>query len=180
MDWRGQSKTVRIIWLCYCGPRLIKFGKKVAKEFPKADILSGHRVTGAREKAGAEGIVRIPLKAFRDEIGDLEKYHQDLQDLLGNEVWRAVAKGIEALEPTETWTKNEQKILDEALPFIEKVLGKDVQVVPARAVAYQGRQVYGLHAKFGDDLPILVWTLSGGITIWQAIPFTLRREGCTI
>jgi hypothetical protein len=90
------------------GPSLmIDLAKQVAAEFPEADTLTGHRVSGARDKAGSymqpSAMPVIDLNRFRArmDVGDVESIRQVLE----GGFWNQFSEGIhgyvkEKFDPT--------------------------------------------------------------------------------
>lgn len=150
------------------GPRLIRgILEQLKAEFPNAEFISGHRISGAREAAGAvdtKGMVRIPIKAFLE--GSWEKVEagvdslRELQEMFGG-YWHSITNVTKSLIPTEKWLEHEQELVSKVEGVLNRVIPRDVEHAPARAVLHRGRQVHGIYLQFEEDLPILLWSLTG-------------------
>lgn len=140
------------------GPGLIRgLLEQLKEQFPKAEFISGDRVSGAREKAGTAGQVRIPLRRFSEEN------LVDLSEMLKEGIWEPFGLGAEALIPTEKWTAKEQEIIDKIDKVYAKIIPKGAEFQPARQLQVttnqKTRNVAGLHMTYKDRLPVILVAL---------------------
>lgn len=141
------------------GPKLMRgLLEQLKTEFPNAEFISGHRVSGAREKAGTEqskGMVRIPIKALREE------HFEQFSDLLKGGEWEDFGGRAGAFIPKE-WTPEETKAIEAGIDVLDKIIQKNVQYVAGRKVELEGREVRGLHLQYAEELPIIAFSVARG------------------
>ena len=120
------------------GPALMRDIKKQLKaEFPTAEWLVGHRVSGMREKMGTEMGPTSTVRVKLDRATDAEM--RDFQQVLQEGQWARYAEGIDVnLKPTETYTKNERAI-------VQAVQDELARIVP------QGVDSFGVAGIRGTD-----------------------------
>lgn len=165
VEWIGAHPMFGEGMWAFSHSLIRQLGRQLKEEFPNAEWLVGDRVSGIRGESGKPGMVRIPLKALRDEPFGLDSvegsdHFKELQDFFGGQ-WNKINDTISSLEPTDVWKKNEQTIIDNVNKVLNRVIPKGVEHAPSRAVALRGRQVHGLYAQFEDALPLLLWSLKG-------------------
>lgn len=184
VEWVGNSSAVSPANAL--GPRLIRtLAKEIQKQFPNAEFISGHRISGAREKAGTEqskGMVRFPLKAFLEEAPEKsDGYMQMAQELFGGE-WETLDKNTKALVPTEAWTENKVQLIGAIDKVLAKMLPKHKpeNTQFAEALAHKGRGVQGFYQEYTNSEPIIAIALGGkdpvGVAAHEGVHF-LRRNG---
>lgn len=137
---QAGSKENKFYQPNYMGPALVRdIARQLKTLFPEAVdpitgklSIAGHRVSGAREKAGVEmtskANVKVKLSADMD-YAEIQKF----RDLLGVH-WEAEGQGVESLvKPSELWTAKEkelsQAIKEEAARIIPGVEIKTVSTI---------------------------------------------------
>lgn len=132
------------------GPALMRnILRQIKAEFPDAESLTGHRVSGAREKAGTwETKAAMPTIKF----DELDNPTVDLRKLFAPQ-WQTIAKGVEALIPSDSagpkFKQLEQAIKDELHRMIP---GVDTNLVHDIYYPEGGSSVKGVYIQSGKDL----------------------------
>lgn len=138
----------------FFGPSLMRdLLRQIKQEFPNAETITGHRVSGARERAGTyEQKLAMPvIKLDKDFDANTAQQFKDLV----SPYWKQIERtgGIEALyKPTELWSAKEKELgaaIEDELHRL--VPGVDPQIVHAihRPDVGTGRTVYGMYHPTG-------------------------------
>lgn len=136
----------------FLGPALVRdIGRQLKALFPNAfgpDGLgiTGHRVSGAREKAGSwEAKSAMPVVKFAH--GDADEIQQ-FRDLLSAH-WQDEGQGVEALyKPSETWNAKEQELSNAIKEELNKIApGTDVGIAHGLHNEGASGAVMGVYAK---------------------------------
>lgn len=163
------------------GPRLIiDLFTQLAKEFPEADIAYGRRVSGAREKAGKEGLVSIKLDQFRNravrEDADVPKGWQEAGGINPEEVdswikhfrdegrWEKVSQETWAdVKPSEEWTAKEREINDAVNKVLDRLVGPSAQREQAQRIVNEKdkSQPQGIYVEYSNQRPLIAWAVAG-------------------
>lgn len=187
VEWVGGQAGAQAF-----GPRLIRgLAEEIQRQFPNAEFISGHRVSGAREKAGTEktkGMVRVPLKALLEEAPEGwlkadagQSYMEQMQELFGGK-WEDLDKNTKALVPTEAWDENKVQLIDAIDKVLAKMLPKHKpeNTQFAEALTHKGRGVQGFYREYSNSEPIIAIALGGkdpvGVGAHEGIHW-LRRNG---
>jgi len=167
------------------GPALMRDLKaQIKAEFPNAEYLTGHRVSGAREKAGKEmtSLAQVRIKLAEADT-DPAIIHNQMSDLVGG-AWLETYPGVEAyLKPTELFNAKEADIssavdaeLARLLPnrsFISAPVG-DIR----RPVVNVNPQ--GFFQAYPGKLPVIAYSLNAdsplGVARHESI-HALRQMG---
>lgn len=164
------------------GPSLIRDIKRQLKElYPEYETISGYRISGAREEAGAPKEQRKPVvKLALGDAFELSQEYTDLRRIL--ETAPTKFGDVTAdLVPKELWTTHERAIGQAVQEEINRITGKTAEPVLASDIRYEGidgiRGVY--HQTPGEIAKILVNMHdfdAAGIARHEAIHH-LYREG---
>lgn len=158
------------------GPRQVReLLRQLAIEYPEAETISGYRVSGARDKAGAIGMARIAIKTLTEE-GVV-----DLMQLLREGEWIKTSKETESFFPKE-WTDAEAGVVRAVDEVLEKILpqAKFYEKYAVTDILVGGHSVSGLYTMYSERIPIIQYALSSldplGTARHEAIHH-LRRMG---
>lgn len=145
------------------GPSLMLDLKRQLKaEFPWAEWLVGHRVSGTREKLGTydrpSAMVRVRLDA-------LDAADKDLLDSLQEQTWRREnwAQGLSAeIKPTEFFTTEEKRLSEIALAEVRRIAGEGVEVHPVFNIRQEGldKTIRGSFITYRDLPPAIIYDLA--------------------
>lgn len=150
------------------GPALMRSLKGQLKaEFPNAEWLTGHRVSGARERAGVEmtaPLLRIRLDDAPAGWGSVEG-HEQFSKLLGG-AWMETYPGIDAyVKPTELYQAHETELisavdaeLDRLLPKRSFVSAPVTDLKSRRSDVANPQGFYQTYAS--GKLPLIVYSLN--------------------
>lgn len=151
----------------YLGPSMIRDLKRQLKNlFPEAETITGHRVSGAREKAG-EAVVMDPTKSMPvvklletpSGWGEVEPMRGLLQG-----IWEQ-SQGFEVFKGEKTL---DQQVLSQAVEnavrqITPKMLG-EVKTTPLdlKRTGQPGATAAGVYQRFVNDLPQIIVSLDRG------------------
>lgn len=150
----------------FLGPRLIlDIGRQLADEFPNASTVTGHRVSGAREKAGtweekhAMPVINLDKLRGRNQF-DIEGWAQvePMRELL-NGHWEERAMGIQAyIKPLNG---KEQDIVRAIKAEVERIIPKqvDTEIVSSLWREGKGNDIGGVYTQFSDAMPRILIAL---------------------
>lgn len=145
------------------GPALMRdLLRQIKEEFPEAESITGHRVSGAREKAGVEMTAPMPVIKLDDPgLRDLQSIHQ-LQQALQEQHWARIADGLDTnLKPTETYTAKEVEIAAAVREELAKIVPKNVDVHAVAGLRGEDkRPIHGAYIPQVDRLPMLLYSLT--------------------
>lgn len=144
------------------GPGLMRdLVRQLKEQFPEAEKLTGHRVSGAREEAGSVGTHGITSVNF--DLRDFED-HQKLGDLFGG-AWRTLHEGNEHLDayvrPAELWREHEQDIGAAIDSELERI-APDVAHAGVDKITQAGKpntKIHGLYLQYRNQAPLIAWAL---------------------
>jgi hypothetical protein len=141
------------------GPSLIRDIKRQLKElYPEYETISGYRISGAREEAGAPKEQRKPVvKLALGDAFELSREYTDLRRILETSPTK-FGDVTADLVPKELWTTHERAIGQAVQEEINRITGKTAEPVLASDIRYEGidgiRGVY--HQAPGEIAKILV------------------------
>ena len=141
------------------GPSLIRDIKRQLKElYPEYETISGYRISGAREEAGAPKEQRKPVvKLALGDAFELSREYTDLRRILETSPTK-FGDVTADLVPKELWTTHERAIGQAVQEEINRITGKTAEPVLASDLRYEGidgiRGVY--HQAPGEIAKILV------------------------
>lgn len=161
------------------GPALMRdLLRQIKEAFPNAESITGHRVSGAREKAESymQASASPVIKLDAPDI-------TNLRQLFTNAQFKPVSDVLEAAyKPSKLLTEHElelsQAIGDELARLIPKQA--DVSTPSAMRQTAGKREVYGAHISYTDRNPFVIVSLDGphpvGTAQHEAIHH-LRQQG---
>lgn len=163
------------------GPSLMRdLVRQLKVEFPLAEWLLGHRVSGAREKAGSynepSAMVRIKL----DNPKGWEVIEGFRQILEGGE-WKSMGLGLEAyIKPTELFTKHERELSQAIKDELARIVPKQVDVSTLASIRRGDTKPRGVYTQYTDRNPFITVALDSqdpiGVARHEAIHH-LRGQG---
>jgi len=141
------------------GPSLVRDIKRQLKElYPDYETVTGYRISGAREEAGAPKDQRKPIvKLALSDAFEMSKEYNDLRNILDTAPTK-FGDVTADIKPTELYSKHEQAIGQAVQEEINRITGKTAEPVLASDIRYEGidgiRGVY--HKAPGEVAKILV------------------------
>jgi len=192
------SKSLYISWIAgsgvapknMFGPTLIRGVLDQLKAmFPEMTHIEGHRISGAREKAGVEGpqaLVKIDIDVLRAELDGKptpageEAEIQKFVDMAQSGEYVDWGKGVQARTAPKTWGPVEIAFAKKLEDYLAKIIPQGgVRLIHARDVISGGRQVRGVHVNFGDRTPLILYSINYrdpmGSVAHEAFHFLLRQ-----
>lgn len=140
----------------YLGPSTVRdIGRQLKQLFPKAfgpegEGITGHRVSGAREKADS---YMLPSASPKVKF-DIGEDPQKLKDLL-EQHWQPVGQGVEAdIKPTELYTQNQQKLIEATEATLQR-LAPSADFTPVSGLRKEGikGRPTGMYMMYRDQAP---------------------------
>lgn len=133
--------------------------RQIQEQFPNAETISGMRVSGAREKAGAPPKMEIPLRDSA-KVTDADLITR-FQELGWEEEYGFGNKAI--VLPKELYTEHENAIVSAVNSELARIIPKQAEVAEAHALrGPAGDSKQGLHLMFKDRQPLILWSLESG------------------
>lgn len=147
------GKTAKMYDPNFLGPALIRdLFRQLKTEFPNAESITGHRVSGAREKAGSwEAKSAMPVIKF-DDLGDATKWFSF------HDKWQTIQKGVygKSIE----MTPEKQKVVDAVNTVLDRIVPKAVGVEGFEQIRDEaGGKKGGVYSRYEDSLPWISWSL---------------------
>lgn len=143
------------------GPTLIRsLLEQVRRDFPDVEEIEGYRVSGARDKAGQPGYVKIsiPLKKLL-QIDDIDRFAAIIE---GGD-WLDYGQGVSAkVKPTELYTENEKAIKAVVDRELSRIVPKYVEWQAAHEIKFGDIKPAGVYNQFDNRVPIILWSLESG------------------
>lgn len=170
----------------FLGPALIRdLLRQLKTEFPNAESITGHRVSGAREKA--ESYMKpsaSPVIKFDELLGPNGWTHVEAtRQLFKDADFKALSDKVEAAyKPTELLTKNEHALSQAIVNELSRLTPKQVDVsTPSRIRRTSDKaEVRGSHLQYTDRNPFIIVALDAdhpiGTARHEAIHH-LRQQG---
>jgi hypothetical protein len=160
------------------GPRLmVDLLRQLKAEFPNAERLGGHRVSGAREAAGKE--MTMPAAWIKLDVGkglDATS-HDTLRQIFDGGQWETFSPATQAyIKPdfarSESARALVQTVSDEAARIVpQKVTTKAVESIKVDPAGIEGQQAgddvkaSGIYMRFQHAYPIILAALDTGDTL---------------
>lgn len=144
----------------FLGPALIRdLFRQLKAEFPNAESITGHRVSGAREKAGSwEAKSAMPVVKFSEGWDYAGGATDRFRELLGG-AWERQLSGVEVYnKPKELYTQHEQELASAVKQVLDKIVPKGVETDTAPALKLGG-EIHGIYQAFTDKLPLITIAL---------------------
>lgn len=151
------------------GPALMRsILSQIKAEFPNAESISGHRVSGARERAGKE--MTMPEASVKLDAQDPQSLDNFNRVLQGGQ-WETFSPAIGAyLKPYETRSAQDRALVDavsEELNRIvpNKLVHSAVDTIGVNAGRLEGQtgaeavRAGGAYLRYRDTYPMLLWAL---------------------
>jgi len=134
--------------------------RQIKTEFPNAEYITGHRVSGARETAGSTGapsaIPRIKLSEFDHDPSATDKQFRDLT----TGTWVEPYPGYNVFAKFgENRTRVENQTINDILNDADRILPRSTKVNFVDSIQYPGGRASGLHQKFQDGRNLIMISL---------------------
>jgi hypothetical protein len=153
------------------GPRLmIDLLKQLKAEFPNAERLGGHRVSGAREAAGKEMIMPAAwIKLDNPKGWETAEGQNELRRVLEGGQWETYSPGTRAyIKPLFERAEEDQKLIRMVNAELYRIVPKKVQIGVAdriEAGAAKGQagaiEPVGIYIRYRETYPIILTSLEG-------------------
>lgn len=163
----------------------LDLARQLAKEFPEQDWLTGHRVSGARDKAGSfdqpSAFPRIDLRKFRrDEAlsaDDIRNLHRFEAAMAKEAEWMSFDSQTDILFK-DTYVGKKADVVNAFYEEAARFLPKDVQVNIVEAIRsknpkYADLRIFGMYTKYADEAAQILASFEGP----HGPVGTLRHEG---
>ena len=163
----------------------LDLARQLAKEFPEQDWLTGHRVSGARDKAGSfdqpSAFPRIDLRKFRrDEAlsaDDIRNLHRFEAAMAKEAEWMSFDSQTDILFK-DTYVGKKAEIVNAFYEEKDRFLPKDVQANIVEAIRsknpkYADLRIFGMYTKYADEAAQILASFEGP----HGPIGTLRHEG---
>jgi hypothetical protein len=125
-------------------------------EFPQAEKITGYRVSGAREKAGATGPAEVKLHEFDPEG---LQHLVDLANATRPEYEVEFGQGVKGWLPTDDWTEHEEQIINKVDEVLDRIVPKGVRTQPVAGAEIRERPVQGAYVTYREQEPLILWAL---------------------
>src|SRR5437879_8493980 len=146
------------------GPSLMRdILRQIKAEFPNVESITGHRVSGARDKAGTYNDPRYQSPVVKlDTLDNVEDFAKSLQE----QQWTQIGKTLMAdFRPRELYTENEKALTEAVEAERQRLTPKGVTVEEAHGIKSvdpkDKGQIRGAYQQFSDRNPIIIWSLKG-------------------
>lgn len=164
------------------GPALMRdLLRQLKAEFPNAETITGHRVSGAREKAESfmKSSASPVIKLDNPGWAEIEGFRQVLE---GGQ-WKSMGLGLEAyMKPTELFTKHEQELSSIIRDELARITPKQADVATPISLRREDSKqpVRGVLTQYTDRNPFITIALDStdpiGVARHEAIHH-LRQQG---
>jgi hypothetical protein len=157
------------------GPALMRdLLRQVKEQFPNAESITGHRVSGAREKAGVEMTAAAPVVKL-DRLDD-----EGFRNILEGGQWETYSPNTQAyIKPDAIRPELQRQLvntvnaeLDRIVPKKVAIQGADTIKVDASGIAGQRAgediKVGGTYIRYKDTYPIILYALDSGDALGTA------------
>jgi hypothetical protein len=148
------------------GPGLMRdLFRQIRDEFPNAETISGHRISGAREGTVKEGgEVKINIDALRAELEDPAIYGKnaaDFMDVAESGEWANLTDRVSYWhDMREEWKPHELEIERQIDTIMERLAPKGLQVTyGTKRILFDGLPQRGMYQGFPDQMPVVLWSL---------------------
>lgn len=155
------------------GPALMRdLLRQLKAEFPEAESITGHRVSGAREKAGSYMAASASpvVKLDNPDIGDLTH-------VLNSGQWEEYSHKVQAyIKPYAERNAADRQIIDAVNEELARIAPQKLQTqaadwITAKGVEGQGQELIhptGAYINYKEAYPILLYALDGENTLGTA------------
>lgn len=137
----------------FLGPALIRdLLRQLKQEFPNAESITGHRVSGAREKAESF------MKPSASPVIKFEDLNQPANYTKLHEGWQEIQRGVygKSIE----MTPEKQKVVDSVNSVLDRIVPKAVGVEGFEKIRDEsGGKKGGVYSRYEDSLPWISWSL---------------------
>lgn len=137
----------------FLGPALIRdLLRQLKQEFPNAESITGHRVSGAREKADSF------MKPSASPVIKFEDLNQPLNYTKLHDGWQEIQRGVygKSIE----MTPEKQKVVDAVNTVLDRIVPKAVGVEGFEKIRDEaGGKKGGVYSRYEDSLPWISWSL---------------------
>ena len=158
VDWIGGNAG---LWSNSFGPSLVRDIKRQLKAmYPDYDYITGFRVSGARDKAGATGLAKVKL-SVPDLVESLND-HEAMQEIFQNG-WRRFNERVETNPQGAGFYTPEQLAAGQAAQDeIERIApGADIQGTAGIRQMGTQRKALGMYSAYADKPPTILYDLLG-------------------
>lgn len=148
------------------GPALMRdLLRQIKEEFPNAESIAGHRVSGARERAGKE--MTMPEAVVKLDRLDEESFRQILE---GGQ-WETYSPNIQAyIKPDFARSAEDRKLVEIVTDELDRIVPKKVAIqgadtIKANAGGLEGQRagedirIGGIYIRYQDTYPIILYAL---------------------
>lgn len=153
----------------FMGPALMRdLLRQIKEAFPNAETITGHRVSGAREKAGSY------MKPSASPVIKLDNPDPALlRQLFADREFKPISPDLEAVyKPTELLSEREHDVSQAIADEVARLgIKADISTPSALRRTVDKREVYGAHVSYTDRKPFLFVALDAPYPIG-----TLRHE----
>jgi hypothetical protein len=165
------------------GPSLMRdLLRQIKQEFPEAETLTGHRVTGARDAVGdISGKSALPVIKLSEAL-DATHAHEQFSKLLGGS-WVPLNEkmGLDAyIKPSELLQEHEVELAAAVQDELKRIAPNAQSVGVSELRAPGTRGIHGAYQAYNNQRPLIVWAMniddSLGTARHEAIHH-LYREG---
>ena len=149
------------------GPALMRdLLRQIKQAFPNAEVLTGHRVSGARGEAGTYNDNRFAFPKIKldEALTDLGGTHEKFSELLGGQ-WQRFNRQLEGyIKPSELMQEHEADLIDAVSAELDRLV-PDVQHGPVseiRDITQPNRDIRGLYfaRQPGVTEPFIAWAMN--------------------
>lgn len=165
------------------GPSLVRDLKRQLKElYPDYETITGHRVSGAREKAGTWDDDNIAHPVVRLHVNDIPA-DDNLRNILGDAYMHDMGMNVSArILPKEFWEPHEVALDNQTQQDIARITGGTAEVIGTHDIAYPGQptgSIRGTYINRPGFVPRILTDLfdpnSPGIARHEAIHHLYRQ-----
>lgn len=170
VDWIGGAAGIHANSF---GPSMIRdLLKQLKAQYPEAETLNGHRVSGARETPG--------LASVKLEAGDTLKSYEDARRILEGS-YKDIGQGVSAnLQPSDMYLSQEKAIASAIHEEVSRITGGKARVVPTAGLRYREGAPAGAYLRSSRMGPAVFYDLLGsdpvGVARHESIHW-LRDQG---
>lgn len=145
------------------GPALMRsLLRQIKEEFPNAETITEHRVSGAREKAGVE--MTAPMPVVKLDTADVNAF----REVLEGGKWEAYSPQIEAyIKPDFARAVEDRQLVDIVTRELDRIVPQKVAIQGAESIrttdAIEGQReattAGGAYIRYRDSYPIILYAL---------------------
>ncbi len=152
------------------GPSLMKSLKaQLKQEFPEAERIGGHRVSGAREKFGTYDQPNAQVWVKLDRLGDTD--FQDLKEIFEGGKWETYSPNTQAyIKPDAAQSEGHRQLVNAVNDELDRIVPKKVAIQGADSIkvktgTLEGQRrdedirVGGTYIRYADTYPIILYAL---------------------